>query len=230
MRTTLNVLFVVLDFVCLTQAHQSLINTEMDLFSVAHPSGCRGVNCTFYLGVALNKDNPDYLDFSMEGSALGYIAVGLSPTGYMGNSDVLMCGIDSATGNVGIVDAYNAAGYTSVRDITQNLCYHSADVRDGRIHCSFSRLRNTEDSVEDKSLDGDYYLLLAAVDTPPVGSGDTLAPSYHNVLPVLSSQPVNIVQFFSTSATSGESVTTSGLFSRGSSNTCDEASCDPSNV
>ena len=41
-----------------------------------------------------------------------------------------------------------------------------------------------------------------------VGSSDTLAPSYHNVVPVMSSQPVNIVQFFSMSATSSESITT----------------------
>ncbi|KAL5487118.1 hypothetical protein EMCRGX_G019684 [Ephydatia muelleri] len=94
------------------------------------------------------------------------------------------------------------------------------------LHCSFSRLRNTEDSVEDNGLEGSYYLLLAAVDTPPVGSSDTLAPSYHNVVPVMSSQPVNIVQFFSMSATSNESITTTGLFSQGSHNTCDQARCD----
>ncbi|KAL5487121.1 hypothetical protein EMCRGX_G019687 [Ephydatia muelleri] len=141
MRITIKFLFVVLDFVCFTQAVRCPPKPDADIhqFSAALPSGCRGVNCNFYLGIALNKDSPDYLDFWMEGNALGYIAVGLSPTGYMDNSDVLMCGIDSATSSIGIVDAYNAAGYISVRDTTQNLCYHSADVRDGRIRCRYAR-------------------------------------------------------------------------------------------
>ena len=34
-----------------------------------------------------------------------------------------------------------------------------------------------------------------------VGSGGTLAPSFHNVVPTLSAQPVNIVQFLGESHT-----------------------------
>ncbi|KAL5477647.1 hypothetical protein EMCRGX_G024472 [Ephydatia muelleri] len=141
-----------------------------------------------------SKNNPLYLDFLLEGNAKGYVAIGFSPDGMMASSDVWACAIDpSAPGGAAVVDAYNTPGYNSVRDTVQNACPHSTMAANGRIKCSFSRLIDTGDFLHDKNLNNSYYLLYAAVDTKPVGSGSTLGLSRHSQTPTKTSTPVNIV-------------------------------------
>ena len=74
---------------------------------------------------------------------------------------MLACAIDSSSaGGAAVVDAYNTAGYSDVRDtvqvggawclfaghqkvfhfITQNVCPHTAMVVNGRISCRFVQL------------------------------------------------------------------------------------------
>ncbi|KAL5487302.1 hypothetical protein EMCRGX_G019886 [Ephydatia muelleri] len=70
---------------------------------------------------------------------------------------------------------------------------------------TFSRLINTGDTDQDKMLNVSYYFLLAAVNNAPIGSGSTLAPSFHlGQTPRLSAQAVNIAQFTGVVVSSGE--------------------------
>ena len=58
--------------------------TQTYRFTATLPSsGCQQSACTYYLGVTKNAYDPNYLDFLMEGSAAGYVAVGFSSTGRM---------------------------------------------------------------------------------------------------------------------------------------------------
>ena len=53
--------------------------------SVAVPSGCeKNVSkCTYFIGINTNSENSSYIDFTLEGSAKGWVAVGFSDTASM---------------------------------------------------------------------------------------------------------------------------------------------------
>ena len=44
------------------------------------PAGCDQSECDYFLGISSNRDNNDLLDFTLEGVAEGWIAVGFSKT------------------------------------------------------------------------------------------------------------------------------------------------------
>lgn len=44
------------------------------------PPGCNLTNCTSFVGIDTNVDNPGFLDIYMEGEALGWVAVGFTQT------------------------------------------------------------------------------------------------------------------------------------------------------
>ena len=54
--------------------------------SISSPKGCDqsnsadGHGCDFFLGINTNSENTSYLDFTLEGKAKGWVAVGFSKT------------------------------------------------------------------------------------------------------------------------------------------------------
>jgi hypothetical protein len=52
--------------------------------SIGSPKGCNHSNsttgCDFFLGINTNSENSSYLDFTLEGKAKGWVAVGFSKT------------------------------------------------------------------------------------------------------------------------------------------------------
>ena len=46
------------------------------------PEGCEqsAIKCNFFLGINTNSENSSYLDFTLEGNAKGWVAVGFSKT------------------------------------------------------------------------------------------------------------------------------------------------------
>ena len=52
-------------------------------FTVKVPSNCQTTNCDYYLAIKPNGNDSMYTDFYIEGTAMGYVAVGLSSSGGM---------------------------------------------------------------------------------------------------------------------------------------------------
>ena len=52
--------------------------------SISSPNGCSQSNsttqCDFFLGINTNSESGNYLDFTLEGKAKGWVAVGFSKT------------------------------------------------------------------------------------------------------------------------------------------------------
>ena len=50
--------------------------------SVGIPTGCETdiSMCTYFLGINTNSEDQSYIDFTLEGSATGWVAVGFSDT------------------------------------------------------------------------------------------------------------------------------------------------------
>ena len=53
--------------------------------SLSYPKDCdrSAGGCDFFLGINTNSENSDYLDFTLEGSAKGWVSVGFSKTSSM---------------------------------------------------------------------------------------------------------------------------------------------------
>ena len=54
-------------------------------FSFGIPEDCTGSNCSYYVGLNVNEENPNYLDIYLEGDAASWIAIGFSLDQYMVN-------------------------------------------------------------------------------------------------------------------------------------------------
>ena len=67
-------------FICFSQT----LSLEYRL-SLSNPKDCdrSAGKCDFFLGINTNSENSDYLDFTLEGSAKGWVAVGFSKTSNM---------------------------------------------------------------------------------------------------------------------------------------------------
>eukprot|EP00731_Ephydatia_muelleri_P023075 Em0015g658a len=141
------------------------------------PNNCQKTNCDYYLAIKPNGNDSTYTDFYIEGAASGYVAVGLSSSGGMDDSDVLACAVDPHTAGVAVVDAYNGQDQTNRRDVIQNENPSTKTLDFSAM--SFSRLVDTGDSAEDKPLNGSYTLLYAAVDDVS-GTANSLTLAYHS--------------------------------------------------
>ena len=56
--------------------------TSHGIYRLTHriPAGCNRSDCDYFLGINSNNDDDDLLDFTLEGRADGWIAVGFSRT------------------------------------------------------------------------------------------------------------------------------------------------------
>ena len=54
------------------------------------PANCQPDQCTVFVGIDTNVDNPMFLDITMQGTAQGWVAVGFSSTPSMVNSSIIM--------------------------------------------------------------------------------------------------------------------------------------------
>ena len=50
---------------------------------IRDPAGCVPSECTIFVGIDRNEGNSSYLDFYMEGEAMGWVAVGFSESSSM---------------------------------------------------------------------------------------------------------------------------------------------------
>ena len=57
-------------------------NSSTYRISIRSPSGCNQSSngCNYFLGINTNNKNSSYLDFTLEGKAKGWVAVGFSKT------------------------------------------------------------------------------------------------------------------------------------------------------
>ena len=57
-------------------------NSSTYRISIRSPSGCNQSSngCNYFLGINTNNKNSNYLDFTLEGKAKGWVAVGFSKT------------------------------------------------------------------------------------------------------------------------------------------------------
>ena len=52
-------------------------------FTATNPPNCVQSTCDYFLGIRTNDNDPTYLDFVLEGSATGWIAVGFAQSSAM---------------------------------------------------------------------------------------------------------------------------------------------------
>ena len=59
--------------------------TDPEDYRLTHrtPPGCAPSECSFFAGIQTNEGDSSYLDFYLEGSAMGWIAIGVSATSNM---------------------------------------------------------------------------------------------------------------------------------------------------
>lgn len=107
-------------------------------FKKTFPSHCNRTTCDYYISIQTNAENPHFLDFVLEASAQGWVAIGFSSTpGMVGSfvflcihrlltptqqrdADVLACALHPNTKSVVILDTYNTPrGYNNVEDSIQ---------------------------------------------------------------------------------------------------------------
>ncbi|KAL5471600.1 hypothetical protein EMCRGX_G029728 [Ephydatia muelleri] len=183
------------------------LGTNQHEFKKTFPSHCNRTTCDYYISIQTNAENPHFLDFVLEASAQGWVAIGFSSTPGMRDADVLACALHPNTKSVVILDTYNTPrGYNNVEDSIQNVCPYSTNFSDGRISCIFSRAINTVDP-QDKDLSKDYYHLYGAVDDSPVIQDQVVQLSYHShQTPTVSDETVNIIPMISISSTEATSV------------------------
>lgn len=82
---SINLLFGIIQF-CF-----QILGTNQREFIKTFPSNCNRTTCDYYISIQTNTENPHYLDFVMEASAQGWIAIGFSSTpGMVGFFDFFM--------------------------------------------------------------------------------------------------------------------------------------------
>ena len=52
-------------------------------FTATVPDNCQQHNCDYYVATKIHSSDPTYVDFWIEGTAVGYVALGLSSSGEM---------------------------------------------------------------------------------------------------------------------------------------------------
>jgi hypothetical protein len=93
------------------------------------------LNCSYYLAMGPNEDDPRFLDIYLEGTQKGWVAVGFSYDKKMSYTDVLGCKQDNES-HVGVVNAWNDKHPPNVVDPTQDgVCTHHANYTDGKFSC-----------------------------------------------------------------------------------------------
>eukprot|EP00731_Ephydatia_muelleri_P020315 Em0013g42a len=179
-------------------AHVPSIATQMGPTQATNTNMHSSTGCPSSI---TNAENPHFLDFVLEASAQGWVAIGFSSTPGMRDADVLACALHPNTKSVVILDTYNTPrGYN-----------------------------NVEDSIQDKDLSKDYYHLYGAVDDSPgvylfptlilpqlisgpqtinaVIQDQVVQLSYHShQTPTVSDETVNIIPMISISSTEATSV------------------------
>ena len=165
------------------------------------PIDCEGQTtdtCSYYLGVRRNTVNGSFADFYLSATAQGYVAVGFSKDGLMGEDDVIGCKRDPQTGNISVVSAWNPAPQhaPNIKDPSQcGVCPSFTRYSDGQLSCFFSRYIAPVNPGYDYDLNNSYFLFLARSD-------DGSSPHFlkHKETPLISYFPINVLHGSTTNA------------------------------
>jgi hypothetical protein len=119
------------------------------------------------------SSNEQLLNVTITALTRGFIGWGISPTGDMAFSDIVICGINSTSGEAYIRDSYATGTSTPTLDASQDVKLISAMENATHTMCVFQRLLNTGDEWDDLSVENRSQFILWAY-------GETDDIRYHN--------------------------------------------------
>ncbi|CAI8036557.1 DOMON domain-containing protein FRRS1L [Geodia barretti] len=149
---------------CAVTAIPGMPSTDPSAYDLRYriPTGCDPTtDCTYFVGLEVNANNPSYLDVFLTAPVAGWVAVGFSPTPSMPDSDVFGCIVRDS--EVEAIDTYNVpTGARNNRlDPEQgDIVFSTGTLENGRITCTFSRLIAGDQAPSvDRNLNNSFFLL-----------------------------------------------------------------------
>ncbi|ODM95966.1 hypothetical protein Ocin01_10716 [Orchesella cincta] len=126
-----------------------------------------------------NNEDPEYLVMEVSAPVTGYVAVGFSPNGAMGGSDIVMGWVDS-TGKAHIKDLYAEGNVTPIEDDTSDYELLWAEENQYGTTVRFRRRWDTCDFHHDFEITEDTVRIIWAVsDDDPIIQRGVFTPKYH---------------------------------------------------